>query len=162
MVGGRTILDASPGAVANLAERGVSATGARGAQLTSRGIRFRISGGDLGTGPLGAVRHAGALALTRDDRRIEFRRPVLRLGSAEALVTATVAGSEVRLFNGDLSDAVPLAGSDSPYGVKRIRLRLAAEGADAMSAGLGVPFAMGDPVGRLNVKPFVETDEEDQ
>jgi hypothetical protein len=46
--------------------------------------------------------------------------------------------------------------------VAALGLRLATEGADAMSAGLGVPFAEGDPVGRLNVKPFVETDEEDQ
>lgn len=156
------MLDVSSAAVTNLAANGVTATGAGGAQAIGRGLRFRIFGGHLREGPVGTIKHWGGLALTRGEQRVTFARPVMRIGSESATVFATVAGAEVRLFDGDVSEAVPLAGSDSPFGVKRIRLRLAGHGAAAMNQVLGTQFEEGDPVGRLNVKPFVLSDQQEE
>jgi hypothetical protein len=162
VAGGRTVLDVSSAAVTNLAASGVTATGAGGAQAIGRGLRFRISGGRLREGPVGTVEHWGGLALTRGEQRVTFARPVLWLGPDSAIVFASVAGAEVRLFDGDVSEAVPLSGSDGAFGVKRIRLRLAGHGAATVNQALGTQFEAGDPVGRLNMKPFVLSNQQEE
>jgi hypothetical protein len=168
VTGGKTVLKTDPEALRNLGERGVTAGIIPGAASVAGGVRFPIDGGELREGPRGTVEHAGGLSFRRSAQpeksaTLELTDFTIRFGAARAKLYAASAGSEVRFFDLDLSNAAPPRNSDNPLRLKHIEATLAGPAAKLMTEELGVAFHKGDPAGNLNLKPLTgDKPKEDQ
>jgi hypothetical protein len=146
-----TSLQLDPGAAAALESLGVSAAPIAPAFADDNGLNFPIANGLGSILFTRTIRHAGGLALTAGDTRVELTRFWINLDRQPDL-TALVGGQRVSILDLDLSTA--------GIGFRRGRLtvgpiagRLTQAAADALNGAFGVTaFSKGLLLGQATVR----------
>ena len=104
VTGGKTVLKFDQATGEGFADMsiGIQTTGA--AKSGKHGFNFPIKGGDVNTGPKGAIDHSGGLAFfTEGGPGVKFTKFAVKIGKNKTKLFAKSGGAEVRFIDLDLS-----------------------------------------------------------
>lgn len=154
--GGATTLALDPGTAAALTSLGVAPSVIAPGTAGERGLDFPVTGGTLDVGTFaGTIPHAGGIALTAGDTRVELTDFIIEV-SGSPVLTARVGDGDARVpLKLDLSDI--RAGLSARTAVVRdAKVSLTAEAAAALNSAFGVPALAEDlPLGVADVRARV-------
>jgi hypothetical protein len=155
VTGGKTVFKPDPDTFEGFADMSIS-VGATGAAVDARnGVKFPISGGEVGEGPEGTIDHRGGLVFAHNvpgGETVKFAKFRIRITNNKTKLFAKSGGSVVRFLDLDLSDANISGDPGSRLRIKGAEAALAKPAAEVMSDAFDFPFRKGIPFGSMNVK----------
>ncbi len=154
--GGSTSLILDEGAADALQSLDISAERVRPAKARPGGVRFPITGGKVDPETLaGRIRHAGGLALVRDETRVELTRFTVKIDERPNL-TAKLGRDRVSILRLDLSNLKREDRGDTVR-LRGIEGRLTAAAAGALNEAFSTDaFERGLKIGNARVRAVVD------
>ena len=149
---GKTTLAPKAATFEALAAEGVTVAPVRPATAGGKGISFPITRGNanLDRGKA-TIRHSGGLRFTEDDTSLTVKNFVVKLGRKDQIQAKVPGAGKVRLADLDISKA-KIKESRRKIEVSRVKVLLAKQAAEALSATFGLPDLTGAVLGKATVK----------